>query len=335
MSLFLVRAGRHGEQEQGALDNNVVTMGWNQFSDLSGLKSREELSRLYLEKHPNAKKMAVANEVGQLWKFVHDIKKNDLVALPLKSQPIVAIGIVKGPYQYKKIADGIMHIHEVEWLKMIPRTAIDQDLLYSLGAFMTVCEISRNNAEERIKKLVELKEYSVAKEEEPSAFEEKIDVGEYAKDEIRKFIGRKFVGHNLARLVEAVLYAQGYVAQTSPPGPDGGVDILAAAGALGFNSPRICVQVKSSETPVDVKVLRELQGVMTKVRAETGLLVSWGGFNTKAFQEAKDAFFSIRLWDSDDLLDEIMKHYDNFSDEIKAELPLKRLWGLVLESDIE
>lgn len=335
MSLFLVRAGSHGEQEQGALDNNVVTIGWNEFSDLSGLKNKEELSKLYLDKYPDAKKMKVANEVGQVWRFVHDIQKNDLVALPLKSQPVVAIGKVKGQYQYKKIADNIMHVREVDWLKIIPRTAIDQDLLYSLGAFMTVCEISRNNAEERIKKLVELKEYAVAKEEEPSAIEEKIDVGEYAKDEIRKYIGRKFKGHGLARLVEAVLHAQGYVAETSTPGPDGGVDILAAAGALGFNSPRICVQVKSSESQVDVKVLRELQGVMSKVRAEHGLLVSWGGFNTKTLQEAKDAFFTIRLWDSDDLLEAIFKHYDNFTDEIKAELPLKRMWGLVLEEDIE
>ncbi|MHB9036592.1 MAG: hypothetical protein ACYC64_07985 [Armatimonadota bacterium] len=30
----------------------------------------------------------------------------------------------------------------------------------------------------------------------------------------------------------------------SPPGSDGGADILAGGGAMGFNPPRLCIQVK-------------------------------------------------------------------------------------------
>ena len=48
-------------------------------------------------------------------------------------------------------------------------------------------------------------------------------------------------------------------------------------------------------------------------------------------KEAKDVFFSIRLWDQGALIDEIFKYYDKFDDELKAELPLKRIWGLVVE----
>jgi restriction system protein len=91
--------------------------------------------------------------------------------------------------------------------------------------------------------------------------------------------------------------------------------------------------VKSSSSAIDVKVLRELQGVVSKVRASQGLLVSWGGFTTQALQEARDAFFSIRLWDQGALLDEIFKYYERFDDELKAELPLKRIWGLVIEEE--
>jgi restriction system protein len=40
---------------------------------------------------------------------------------------------------------------------------------------------------------------------------------------------------------------------------------------------------------------------------------------------------SARLWDSGDLLNEIFKYYEKFDDKLKAELPLKRIWGLVLE----
>jgi len=332
MSLWLVRAGRHGEQEDVALKENVVTIGWNELPDLSKITTKEQLEKLYWETYPDAKKMQAANEIGQIWRFMHEIKKDDLVALPLKKQSAIAIGkVLDDGYQYKQLAENVKHIRQVKWIKTIPRSAFDQDLLYSLGAFMTVCQISRNDAENRVKKLLQKKDYEQEVEKKPEPREELIDIEQYSRDEILKFIGRKFKGHDLARLVEAVLYAQGYVTLKSSPGPDGGVDILAAPGPLGFETPRICIQVKSSTSPVDVKVLRELRGVMDKVRAEQGLLVSWGGFTTKTNQEARDAFFAIRLWDAGALLEAVFKNYEKFNDDLKAELPLKRIWSLVAE----
>ena len=329
MSLWLVRAGRHGEQEQGALENSVVTIGWNEFDDLSKIKSREELTDLYIKLNPGSKKMSVANMVGQIWRFIKDIQKGDLVALPLKMQSGISIGKVESDYEYKETTPNIKHIRHVKWIKTIPRSAFDQDILYSLGAFMTVCQIERNDAENRVKQLIK---GGVPPPEggEPEG-EEVIDVEEYAKDQITKHINAKFKGHGLSRLVDAILKAQGYITKQSSPGPDGGVDILAAAGPLGFDKPRVCAQVKSSSSPVDVKVLRELQGVMSKVRAEQGLLIAWGGFTTNTINEARDAFFSIRLWDQGDLLEEIFRYYDRFDDELKAELPLKKMWGLIIE----
>ena len=53
-----------------------------------------------------------------------------------------------------------------------------------------------------------------------------------------------------------------------------GVDILASAGKLGFGSLKICVQVKSTDAPVDRIVLDQLGGVMKNFGAEYGLLVS-------------------------------------------------------------
>jgi restriction system protein len=55
------------------------------------------------------------------------------------------------------------------------------------------------------------------------------------------------------------------------------------------------------------------------------LLVAWGGFTKDAIQAAKNVFFSMRLWDQVDLLNEIVKYYEQFEDELKAELPLKRM----------
>jgi len=329
MPLWMVRAGRHGEQEQRALSNGFVTIGWNELPDLSKINTKDDLKKIYVKTYPGQKKMATANEVGQIWRFLKGINIDDLVALPLKTQSAIAVGKVTGSYEYRKdLGEIIRHIRKVNWIRPdIPRTDFDQDLLYSLGAFMTVCQISRNDAETRIKAMLEGK-LKIIKTAE---FREETDIEEYSKDLILKIIGQEFKGHELARIVEEVIKAQGYMTWRSEPGPDGGVDILAGSGPLGFDMPKICIQVKSSTSPVGVDALRNLQGVCQSFKAEQGLLVSWGGFNRKVLEEARLNFFTIRLWDSGALLSEILKHYDKFSDEIKAELPLKRIWSPVFE----
>ena len=337
MSFWLVRAGSHGEQEQVALEENVVTIGWNEFPNLSNVKSREELYQVYRTIYPDSSKNKAGNEVGQLWRFIREIQIGDLVALPLKTESSIAIGKITGNYAYKAISDDVRHIRPVKWLKTLPRSAFDQDILYSLGAFMTVCKIQRNDAENRVLRLLQGETQPNVRSSEEKQIEnddiqeESIDIEDYSRDQIVKYIEAKFKGHGLSRLVEEILKAQGYITKGSPAGRDGGVDILAAAGPLGFENPRICVQVKSSYNPVDVKILRELQGVMSNVGADQALLVSWGGFNSAAKQEAKNAFFTTRLWDQGDILAEIFKYYERFDDELKAELPLKRIWSLVVE----
>ena len=101
---------------------------------------------------------------------------------------------------------------------------------------------------------------------------------------------------------------------------------------MGFESPRICVQVKSSETQENVKTIRELDGVVKHYKADYGLLVAWGGINNKAEHEIKTSYFSTKLWEQDKIVEETIKNYEKFSDELKAEIPLKRTWILVEDS---
>ena len=155
------------------------------------------------------------------------------------------------------------------------------------------------------------------------------DLEELALDQIRKFISTRFKGHRLTDLVEAILVAQGYKVRKSPEGPDSGVDILAGSGELGFDKPRIAVQVKSGDAPTDVKTVRELQGAMKNLQAEHGLFVSWSGFKSSVGKEIARLFFEIRLWSSEDLLREVFRLYEKLPEEIQAELPLKRIWILV------
>lgn len=332
MTFWLVRADKHGEQEEGVLENNVVAIGWNDLPDLSKIETKEELEKLYVETRGPQKKMHISNVTGQIWSFIKKINKGDLVALPLKRKSGIAIGEIIGDYECKQLQPNIKHIRKVNWIKTFPRSSFDQDILFSLGAFLTVGRVRRENAEERVRSMLK-GEITSRKLDEVEVETSDLDLEQYSKDQIIKFLERKFAGHDLSRLIDEVLIAKGYTTKISPPGPDEGVDILVGSGPLGFDSPRICVQVKSSQTPVDVRIVRELEGVVKNFKADHGLLVTWGGINNKAEQEMSRSFFSIRLWDQDKIVEEVMKNYDKFDSSIKAELPLKKIWTLVEETE--
>jgi len=342
MAIWLVRAGGHGEEQNWALENNKVVNGWDDVVDLSKFKTRMDLLKYLGELYLDAKPAKLRNHCAQLWAFSKRISKDDLVALPLKGRSAIAIGRVIGEYKYFPAnPPGTKHTLPVEWItKDMPRNRFDQDLLYSFGAFMTICQITRNNAEQRIRALLEGKAAPVVvsttegiDEVTDEAPETLVNLTEYAADQISQWLSTKFTGHRLADLINAVLEAQGYKTLVSPAGPDGGVDILAGSGPLGFDPPRIVVQVKSGDSQQDVKVLRELKGVMHDFNAQQGLFVAWGGFKHNVYMEARKNFFEVRLWDARDIVENVLLYYDKFDEEIKAELPLKRIWILVQEGE--
>ena len=343
MSLWLVRAGRYGEHLQRFLDNNRVFATWDELAhDLSTLTDRSALRTLLEITYPDASKGQISNYTGQLWAFTKKIKIGDWVIVPHKGKSSVNIAEVAGPYQYDENAEPpYYHYHDVKWIAHdIPRSNFDQDLLYSLGAIGTICQIERNDAEKRVRAMGGAGWKSkvsapAVKLADSGTGEEAIDLELLARDQIAKLIIQKLKGHGLARLVDAILQAQGYTTFLSPEGPDKGIDILAAPGPLGFGSPRLCVQVKSGDSPVDLPTLNQLIGSMQNVHAEQGLLVSWGGFKQSVDREVPSQFFRVRLWDQDDIIGELLNSYDRIDESLRAELPLKRMWTVAFpdESD--
>lgn len=230
-----------------------------------------------------------------------------------------------------------MHIRKVDWIKTVPRSAFPEPILFSMNSALTIFKVWRNDAESQVNKILGLTDAalevatttSVEQAAETVADDVKVDLEESAQDEILKFIQARFKGHDLARLIDAILKAQGYKTKMSPPGPDGGVDILAGSGLLGFDQPRLCVQVKSGGAAEGQKTFNELRGVMSKFSSEQGLLVSWGGFTKPLTTDARNDFFKVRLWDQGDVVNAVLQNYDRLGDEIKTELPLKKIWILV------
>jgi restriction system protein len=352
----LTRSGRYGERDDWALENGVTPGGFDTVPDLAGCRSLEDVRMLVAAAEPEASPNAVGNYAAQLWALAGRMSTGDYVVLPRKATSQIAIGRIVGEYEYR--ADEVdpekRHVRPVEWLRTdVPRSAVKQDLLYSLGAFSTYCQVSRNEAAARIAAIAvtgtdpgtkvavtppaptksrAIPRQSPREEDVPNAEDSQVDLEEYARDRIAALIHEGFAGHGMAALVEALLHAQGYTCWRAPEGADGGIDLLAGSGPLGLDAPQLVVQVKSEQSPVGDPVISQLLGTTTKHgSAAQGLLVAWGGLTAQAARSARDNYFRLRVWDSRDVIAQVTRQYDALPEEIRTDLPLKQIWIAVEE----
>ncbi|MDP9107246.1 MAG: restriction endonuclease [Candidatus Eremiobacteraeota bacterium] len=345
MKAWTVRAGSDGENEDLDLNDGIVAIGWSETGDLTGV-SREKLRTILEEKHPDASAKRIINWTGQVWSFISAIEVDDLAVLPLKRRAAIALGRFTSNYTYRPeyMKFDAVHTRHVKWLKTdLPRTAFPQDLLDTLGSFLTVFRAERNNAASRLEALANGLPLPPSLGSVPTSHPPPVnpaeavdafpDLERRGRDLIVSMIDQQFKAHDLERLVEAILVADGFHVNRTRAGADGGVDLLAGRGELGFDAPRVCVQVKSGKSAEDVKSVRELQGALKNFGADQGLFISWGGYTNTVYAEARRSFFQIRLWTADHLVDALLRVYDRLSAEMRAEIPLKRIWAPAIDSN--
>ena len=343
--MWIVRAGRQGERELAAIAQGRLLPGFLEVGDLRLYGDRDCILKHLESVLPNEGKNRLKNFAAQLNQFAHTIKVGDLVVLPRKVTDGVAIGEVTGDYSYSA-TDPYKHSRQVKWLKeAVPRSAFKQDLRHSFGAFMTICEIQRNDALKRVQTVIHNgldpgalvgKQGTVSakqSDESEDAQDSEYDIEDIANQQIVSLIKSEFAGHALADLVAEIFRIEGYTTKVSPPGADGGVDILAAGGVLGLGEDRVCVQVKSGDGAANHDVVLRLIGSVSNSQARTGLLVSIGGVNSAAQKELDNNFFKLRLWQMPDLLKALFKTYDDLSDETRKKLPLKMIWAPIPVGD--
>lgn len=345
--LWIVRAGKQGERELASIEQGRLLPGFLEAGDLTNCRGRDAILAHLRDVLPSDGQNRLKNFAAQLNQFAHTIDVGDLVVMPRKVTDGVAIGEVTGKYAFDA-ASPYKHSRAVKWLKeAVPRDVFKQDLRHSFGAFMTVCEIKRNAALERVRAVLKTgvdpgsllgqqgkaPVQTVDDDEFDEAEDYATDIEDVANQQIVSLIKSEFAGHALSELVAEILRVEGYTTKVSPPGADGGVDILAAGGTLGLGEDRICVQVKSGDGAANHDVVLRLIGSMSNTQARTGLLVSIGGVNAVAQKELDNNFFKLRLWQMPDLLKALFRAYLELSDDTRAKLPLKQIWAPIPGGD--
>lgn len=288
-----IHGGNTGDADSIFLTKNRIALGWSKTGDLSVLAGdREALKARIAEVYPDKKPAAVANNAGQRFRFVHEMKRGDLVAYPSKHDRRIHLGRVDGEYTYDpSMEPSYPHVREVKRLRTVPRTDFTQGAL------------SR-------KRLIA----------EPISSE---DIEETPRDFVLKRLAQELKGHPFADFIAHLLNTMGYRTRVSPEGADGGIDIVAHKDELGFEPPIIKVQVKSSEGSIGDPAVSALYGKVGD--REFGLLVTLGTFTAQAkgFARSKS---NLRLIDGDDLVQLIFQHYDQLDSRYKGLLPLRRVF---------
>jgi len=147
---------------------------------------------------------------------------------------------------------------------------------------------------------------------------------EQAWAEISQYL-RSMNPYDFQELVADLLRAMSYhVTWVSPPGKDGGLDVLAWPDALGTKPPRIKVQVKRQQQAVSVDGLRSFMALLGD--DDVGLFVCTGGFTKDAEAEARtQEKRRVRLIGLETLFDLWDEHYEKLTDEARRRLPLRSI----------
>lgn len=341
--VWLVRGSKDVRFNHWMLDSGVTGIEFKEITDLGQAPNIEAMRSLVARQMPDKSEASTNQYAAQLNAFANKISIGDIVALPLTNEGQIAFGKVTGEYRFLPESDGLRHVRNVDWVrKDVPRTAIKQDLLYSLGAFSTVCEIRRNDASYRLSQITDgaetdpgshpnsplaipQEDADVVDSDEAIATNGQ-DIIQYSRDRIAARIIEHYSGHGLQDLVAEILRAEGMTCKVQPKGADGGIDIIAGSGVLGISAPTIIVQVKSQSTSVGSEVLDQLGGVVGQHQADHGLLVALAGLTNSAKEKVKAQRLKVAVWDADELIDRLMEHYEVMSDEVKLAIPLRKTW---------
>ena len=255
-----------------------------------------------------------------LFRFCHEVQVGDYIIYPSKIDRMINIGEVTGDYKYVPDASEYVQQRSVKWLKHVPRMSFSQGSLYEIGSAMSFFMV-KNYADEFLAALDKGFAKNLSEgEEDDTVGATADDIIESTKDFILKELSRQLKGYDLEQFVADLLQAMGYRTTVSPHGGDSGIDITAYKDEL---PPRILVQVKSQDSDIKETTIQSLKGAMRE--GDYGLFVTLSNYTKKA-QKYLENTPIIRGINGTELVDLILKYYDDLSEKYRKMIPLKMVY---------
>lgn len=326
---WMVRAGDSNELISIWKEKGIASIGWPELGNPKLVSSKDELLMKAEKAYPDSKAATRMAWVSQVWRYSREIENNDKVITYDKNTRRYMVGTVTDPHFYnEKLGDPAYPNHiNVQWEdKTIEREVISPQARNSLGSSLTVFRIDEWGTE--LQSLIDNNSPEV-KDTGEAAYNEEIEqlnvviesLKSQANDLVQDLIF-KLDPYEMQRIVGGLLVAMDYKVRVSPPGPDGGVDVLAHKDAFGFEKPIIKVQVKHQNVTTGSREIRELLGAHPF--EANSIFVSRSGFKESARKEAKQN--NVQLIDLEQLVSLVLEWYEHIPNEVRALIPLKRTY---------
>ena len=301
-------------------EKKCIAIGWTEMGDLSGVRDSKDMERMYGETYPQLSAGKHAAGLGNLRRFLFDMKKGDVVISYDPGTREYIWGEITGDYAYdpKRIPD-LPNARSVKWTAKVSRDDLSDSTRNRLTVLLTIIQPSRDIYEE-FQAIISGKK---APPPETPAVDLFRDQEEKAHELIKDKINR-LDWQEMQDLFAAILRAMGYKTRVSPAGPDKGKDVVASRDGLNLEVPRIKAEVKHRKQVMGAPDVRSFIGGLRP--GDTGIYVSTGGFTKEAEYVADQSNIPCTLVDLDRLAEILVQHYDRLDSEGQALIPLGRIY---------
>lgn len=291
---WMVRAGEGGFLFDDFKSQSIVAIGWEEMDDMSGMLSRADFQKAAAEAYPS-----------------------------------VSAGTL-GSYEYVPGGtNGYPNRRRMHWRGTVHRDSLTVSARGSLGAISTLFQLPLEVGQE-LEQRAGQPASTVAPQPLMPPEVAAIQVSEQYKDiqnQALEFIKDRVNAldwSDMQELVAGLLRAMGYKTRISPSGSDRGKDIVASRDGLGFEDPRIVVEVKHRAAAMGSQEIRSFLGGPHE--RDKGLYVSTGGFTKDARYEAERGRIPVTLMDLDDLVKALLEHYEQADSQTQRLVPLRKLY---------
>jgi restriction system protein len=320
-NVWCVRAD-FGTFTQNFLDGGYAGIGWMPDLDLSQVRTRDELYGLYRQAHPeDTSNIVVGQQVGQIARFLLDIRAGDYVITPANDTELLYYGRVAADpsYVYATTEDGCRYRQRrrVDWVKQpVKRGEFSVPFQNTMRSSLTVFAVSQ-----RSEFLTTIGRADIA----PKAPAPRYDAYGAVLDQILGLDAKEFeilVGH----LLTALGFEGSEV--TGKPG-DGGVDATGELNAANLAKVKIFVQAKRYKigSRVSANVVKQLRSSIPS--NGQGAFITTADFQEAATDVAlQQGFPRIGLVNGRQLVDLLVEHWNDIPAEFRERLGLRP--GLVL-----
>ena len=129
--LWVVRAGKDGEDEEYVLKNGMAMLGFHDLPPPHARTYDEYLNSVTRDRDSGHSARSDSSATRQVWNFAWELQKSDIVVLPGKKSGPVAWGTVEGAYRQRQVEREPRHTRRVKWERTdIPRSAFGDDEKY-------------------------------------------------------------------------------------------------------------------------------------------------------------------------------------------------------------